>query len=57
MDWIVTGVVALVMGIIGLLVAIFTRKKIGKILIYVLSGLIIGIPLGYLLAPFIISFL
>ena len=57
MDWIVTGVVAVIMGIIGCLIAIITRKKMGKMLIYAVSGLIIGIPVGYILAPIIISFI
>jgi len=56
MDWIVTGVVAVIMGIITLLIALITRKKWSKILIYAVSGLIIGIPVGYMLAPVIISF-
>ena len=56
MDWIVTGVVAIIMGIIALLIALITRKKLRKIMIYAISGLIIGIPIGYLLAPVIISF-
>ena len=57
MDWIVTAVVSIIMGIIALLIAILTRKKIRKILLYTVSGLIIGIPVGYFLAPIIISFL
>lgn len=56
MDWIVTGFVAVIMGIIALLIALITRKKLRKILIYAFSGLIIGIPVGYLLAPVVISF-
>ena len=56
MDWIVTAAVSIIMGIIALLFAIITRKKIGKIVIYAVSGLIIGIPVGYFLAPVIISF-
>ena len=56
MDWIVTAVVSIIMGIIALLIAIITRKKTGKILIYAVSGLIIGIPVGYFLAPIIIAF-
>jgi len=56
MDWIVTSVVAIIMGIIALLIALITKKKLSKIMIYTISGLIIGIPIGYLLAPVIISF-
>lgn len=56
MDWFVTGAVSIIMGIIAVLIAIFTKKKIGKILIYALSGLIIGIPVGYILAPVILAF-
>jgi hypothetical protein len=56
MDWIVTGVIAVMMGIIAVLIALITKKKLRKILIYAVSGLIIGIPVGYLLAPVMISF-
>ncbi len=56
MDWFVTGAVSIIMGIIAVLIAIFTKKKIGKILIYAVSGLIIGIPVGYILAPVILAF-
>ena len=56
MDLMVTGVVAIIIAIIAALIALIKRKKIGKILIYAFSGLIIGLLVGYFLAPTIISF-
>ena len=56
MDLIVTAVIAVVFAFIALVIAFITRKKIGTMLIYAVSGLIIGLPIGYLLAPTIISF-
>ena len=56
MDLMVTGVVAIIIAIIAALIALIKRKKIGKILMYALSGLIIGLLVGYILAPDIISF-
>lgn len=56
MDLIVTAVVAIVFAFIAVVIAIITRKKIGTMLIYAFSGLIIGLPTGYFLAPTIISF-
>jgi len=57
MDIIVTAGVAIISAIIAVLIALITRKKIKKVFIYGLSGLIIGLPVGYLLAPVIISFI
>ena len=57
MDLIVTAGVAIIFAIIAVLIAIITRKKIKKVFIYGFSGLIIGLPIGYFLAPMIISFL
>ena len=57
MDLMVTAVVAIIFAIIGVLIAIITGKKMKKVFIYGLSGLIIGLPIGYLLTPVIISFL
>jgi hypothetical protein len=52
----VTAVVAVVIAIIGVLIAIVTRKTVGKIFIYAILGLIVGLPVGYSLTPLIISF-
>jgi hypothetical protein len=56
MDLFVTAVVAIIITIIAVLVAIITRKKIGKIFLYGIVGLIIGLSIGYFLTPMIISF-
>jgi hypothetical protein len=56
MDVIVMAVVAVLFTLIAVVIAMITRKKIRKILIYAFAGLIIGLPIGYFLAPFIISF-
>ena len=56
MDIMVTAVVAGVIAIMGVLIAIVTRKTIGKVFIYGILGLIIGLPVGYFLTPVIISF-
>jgi hypothetical protein len=52
----VIAIVALGVSIITALVAVIKKKTIGKIFIYAALALIIGLPFGYLLAPFIISF-
>lgn len=52
----VTAVVASVIAIMGVLIAIVTRKTIGKVFIYAILGLIMGLPVGYFLTPVIISF-
>ena len=57
MDLFVTGAFALSIGIIGILVAVFTKKPKIKWLVYALIGLVAGIPIGYLLTPFFISFM
>ena len=56
MDIFFTVIVAFIVAIAALLFAIFTKKKLKKILMYALFGFIIGLPIGYLLAPFILSF-
>ena len=56
MDLIVMAVVAVLFALIAVMIALITRKKIGAILIYAGSGLVIGLPIGYFLAPTIISF-
>ena len=57
MDIMVTAIVASIVSITGALVAIIKRKTIGKIFIYAILALIIGLPFGYFLTPIIISFL
>ena len=56
MDIFVTAIVAAVVVFIAVLIAIITRKRIGKIFVYAILGLFIGLPLGYILTPIIISF-
>lgn len=56
MDIMVTAIVAIIVSIIGALIAVIKRKTIGKIFIYAVLALIIGLPFGYLLTPIIISF-
>jgi hypothetical protein len=50
------AIVAVLVAIISALIAVIAKKSIGKILLFAGIGLIIGIPVGYLLAPVIISF-
>ena len=45
-----------ILAIPAALVAIFRKKGIWKILVYALSGFVIGLPIGYILAPFILIF-
>ena len=56
MDVIVAAVVAILIAVIATLIALLKRKKIGKILIFTFSGLIIGFLIGYIFAPTIVSF-
>jgi hypothetical protein len=56
MDLLVTAAVAIIFAIIAALIAIITRKKIKKVFIYGVISLIIGLPVGYVVAPVIISF-
>ena len=56
MDIFITVGVALVISIAAALFAIFTKKKLKKILLYTLFGTIVGLLIGYLLAPYILSF-
>ncbi len=56
MDVMVTAIVAIIVSIIGALIAVIKRKTIGKIFIYAALALIIGLPFGYFLTPIIISF-
>jgi hypothetical protein len=57
MDMMITAVVAVLVTIISTLIAVITKKSLKKIVFFALIGLILGIPAGYFLAPFIISFL
>ena len=50
------AVVAVLFALIAVVIALFNRKKIGTILIYAASGLIVGLPIGYFIAPTVISF-
>jgi hypothetical protein len=56
MDLIVMAVVAVLFALIAVVIAMITRRKIRTLLIYAVSGLIIGFPIGYFIAPTIISF-
>ena len=56
MDMMITAVVAVLATIIAIVIAVIAKKSKGKILLFAVIGLIIGIPVGYFLAPFIISF-
>jgi hypothetical protein len=56
MDIFVIVIAGLLAAIGAALVAIIKKKGIKKIFIYALVGFIIGLPIGYILAPFIISF-
>ena len=56
MDIFVIVVAGLLAAITAALLAIIKKKGVKKIFIYALVGFIIGLPIGYILAPFIISF-
>lgn len=56
MDIMVTSIVAFIIGIIAALIAFIRKKTFWKILLYGISGLIIGLPIGYVLTPTIVSF-
>jgi predicted PurR-regulated permease PerM len=56
MDIFVTVGAGIIAAILAALVAIFRKKGIGKILVYALLGFVIGLLIGYILAPFILSF-
>jgi hypothetical protein len=55
-DIMVIAVVAISASIIAALIAVIKKKPIGKICIYAVLALIVGLPFGYFLAPVIISF-
>ena len=56
MDIFVAVIAGLAAAIVATLVAIIKKKGIAKIFVYALIGFVIGLPIGYILAPFIISF-
>lgn len=56
MDIFVIVIAGLIAAIVATLFAIIKKKDIGKIFVYALIGFVIGLPIGYVLAPFIISF-
>jgi hypothetical protein len=56
MDIFIIVCAGIVVAIVAALVGIFKKKGIGKILVYALLGFVIGLPIGYILAPFILSF-
>ena len=57
MDLFVMAMVAIVCAILAALMAVFNKKRIGRVFAWAAIGLVAGLPLGYLIAPFIISFL
>jgi len=52
----ITVGVALVIAVIAALIALIKKRNIWKILIYGFAGLIIGLIIGYILTPTILSF-
>ena len=56
MDLFVTVIVGILIGIISTLVAVFMKKPKWKILGVGIAGLLVGTIIGYLLAPFFLSF-
>jgi hypothetical protein len=56
MDAMVISFAAILFAVIATLFALFKKKKIGKILIFAFSGLIIGLIIGYIFAPTVVSF-
>ena len=56
MDIFVIVMAGLVAAIAAALIAIFKKKDIRTIVVYAFVGFVIGLPIGYLRAPFIISF-
>ncbi len=56
MDAMVISFAAILFAVIAAVIALIKRKKIGKIFIFAISGLIIGLLIGYILAPTVVSF-
>ena len=57
MDLIIAAAIAVLAAIISILAAVFTKKTKKKIFVYAITGLVLGLIAGYLLAPLVISFL
>jgi len=57
MDLFVMVIAALMLAIIAALAAIFNKKSLRTIFAHAGIGLVVGLPLGYIIAPFILSFL
>ena len=56
MDLFVMAIVALIGAIITALAAVFNKKRLKRIFAHAGIGLIAGLVLGYLIAPFVLSF-
>ena len=56
MDIFIIVIAGIIAAIVAALIAIFKKRGIGKIVVYTLLGFVIGLPIGYILAPFILSF-
>jgi hypothetical protein len=56
MDAMVISFAAILFAVIAAVIALIKRKKIGKIFIFAGSGLMIGLVIGYVLAPTVVSF-
>ncbi len=57
MDFFVMIIVAVIGAIIAALAAVFNKKRLKILFAWSGIGLIAGFALGYLIAPFIISYL
>jgi hypothetical protein len=53
----IAAAVAVLAAIFSILTAVFTKKRKKQVLVYGVAGLIIGMLIGYLAAPLVISFL
>ena len=56
MDLFVIAIVAVIALIIAALTAVFNKKRLKTIFGYAGVGLLAGLAVGYLIAPFVISF-
>ena len=57
MDLFAMCIVGILIGILSAVAAAIMKKNKWQILLSGIVGLLIGTPIGYLLAPFIISFM
>ena len=55
MDLFIIVCAGIIAAIVAALIAIIKKKGIGKIFVYALLGFVIGLPIGYILAPYILS--